>query len=140
MPLWNVYHPAGAYSEQEKREFAEHVTDVYTTVGLPAFYVVALFQEVDQGSFYVGGKPVTDRVRVAIDNIAGHPVDPATRDALRRRVGAVIQPFAAGKGLGWEFHIDETPNDLWMIDGFVPPPRGSAAEKTWATENRPIPY
>jgi hypothetical protein len=52
----------------------------------------------------------------------------------------VIEPFATGKGLRWEFHIDETPKDLWMIDGFVPPPSGSDAEKLWARENRPIPY
>ena len=26
MPLWNVYHPVGAYTEQEKREFAGRVT------------------------------------------------------------------------------------------------------------------
>jgi len=23
MPLWNIYHPIGAYSAQDKREFAE---------------------------------------------------------------------------------------------------------------------
>ena len=140
MPLWNVYHPVGAYTEQEKREFADRVTSIYQARGLPRFYVVILFHEVERGSFYVGGEPVDDRVRVAIDHIARHLADPARRDSARQRIGAVIQPFAAGKGLHWEFHIDETPRDLWMIDGFVPPPSGSDAEKLWAKENRAIPY
>jgi phenylpyruvate tautomerase PptA (4-oxalocrotonate tautomerase family) len=140
MPLWNVYHPVGAYTEQEKREFADRVTSVYEARGLPRFYVVTLFHEVDRGSFYVGGEPVDDRVRVAIDHIARHLDDPARRDSARQRIGAVIQPFAAGKDLHWEFHIDETPRDLWMIDGLVPPPPGSDAEKLWAKENRATPY
>jgi phenylpyruvate tautomerase PptA (4-oxalocrotonate tautomerase family) len=140
MPLWNVYHPVGAYTEQEKREFADRVTSIYEASGLPRFYVVTLFHEVERRSFYVGGEPVDDRVRVAIDHIARHLADPERRDSARQRIGAVIQPFAADKGLHWEFHIDETPRDLWMIDGFVPPPPGSDAEKLWAKENRAIAY
>jgi phenylpyruvate tautomerase PptA (4-oxalocrotonate tautomerase family) len=140
MPLWNVYHPVGAYTEQEKRDFADRVTSIYEARGLPRFYVVTLFHEVGRGSFYVAGEPVDDRVRVAIDHIARQLPDPGRRDAARERIGAVIQPFAAGKGLRWEFHIDETPRDLWMIDGLVPPPPGSDAEKLWAKENRAIPY
>jgi phenylpyruvate tautomerase PptA (4-oxalocrotonate tautomerase family) len=140
MPLWNVYHPVGAYSEEEKRDFAERVTSHYEAVGLPRFYVVTLFHEVDRGSFYVGGEPVDDVVRVAIDNIAIHGEYPARRESVRNRIGSVIQPFAAEKGLRWEFHVDETPSDLWMINGLVPPPHGSDAEQLWARENLAIPY
>jgi phenylpyruvate tautomerase PptA (4-oxalocrotonate tautomerase family) len=140
MPLWNVYHPVGAYNEQEKREFADRATSLYEARGLPRFYVVALFHEVSRGSFYVGGEPVDDRVRVAIDHIARRTEEPALRESVRQRIGAVIQAFAASKGLRWEFHVDETPRGLWMIDGLVPPPTGSDAEKLWAKENRAIPY
>jgi phenylpyruvate tautomerase PptA (4-oxalocrotonate tautomerase family) len=140
MPLWNVYHPVGAYTEQEKREFADRVTSSYEARGLPRFYVVTLFHEVDRGSFYVGGEPVDDVVRVAIDHIARQHPDPASRESARQRISALIQPFAAGKGLRWEFHIDETRSDLWVINGFAPPPGGSDAEKLWAKENRAIPY
>ena len=30
--------------------------------------------------------------------------------------------------------------DLWLINGLVPPPPSSDAEKQWARENRAIPY
>jgi phenylpyruvate tautomerase PptA (4-oxalocrotonate tautomerase family) len=140
MPLWNVYLPVGAYSPHEKRQFANRVTGFYEARGLPRFYVVTLFHEVDRGSFYVGGEPVDDRVRVAIDHIARHYADTASRESARQLIAAVIQPFAADKGLRWEFHIDETPRELWLIDGLVPPPAGSDAEKRWAKENRPTPY
>jgi hypothetical protein len=98
------------------------------------------FHEVDRGSFYVGGEPVDDRVRVAIDHIARRTEDPAGRESLRSRIGDVIEPFATAKGLRWEFHVDQTPRDLWVIDGLVPPPTGSDAENLWAKENRAIPY
>ena len=140
MPLWNVYHPVGAYSEEEKRDFAERVTSHYEAAGLPRFYVVTLFHEVDRGSFYIGGEPVDDVVRIAIDHIAIHLEDPAWRESVRNQLGSVVQSFAAEKGLRWEFHVDETPTDLWMINGLVPPPHGSDAEQLWARENRAIPY
>ncbi|MGY4921918.1 tautomerase family protein [Streptomyces sp. 900105755] len=38
-----------------------------------------------------------------------------------------------------EFHIDETPRDLWRTDGIAPPLSKSEAEKLWVQENRPIP-
>jgi len=140
MPLWNVYHPVGAYSDEEKRDFAARVASDYEAAGLPRFYVVTIFHEVDRGSFYVGGEPVDDVVRVWIDHIARHAEDPAKRESVRSRISSVIQPFATEKGLRWEFHVDETPSDLWVINGLVPPPHGSDAERLWARENRAIPY
>jgi len=73
MPLWNVYHPVGAYSSEEKREFAGVAASLYESRGLPRFYVVTLFHEVESDSFYVGGRPAGDVVRVAIDHIARPP-------------------------------------------------------------------
>jgi hypothetical protein len=56
--------------------------------------VVTLFHEVSQGSFYVGGEPVDDVVRVVIEHTAQ---DPARRAAGRHRIADMIQPFVAGK-------------------------------------------
>ena len=43
-------------------------------------------------------------------------------------------------GLHWEFHVDETSEDLWMINGLVPPPGRSEAEKAWARANAATAY
>ena len=102
--------------------------------------MVTLFHEMDRGSFFVGGEPADDVVRVAIDIFARDVDNQARRESVRHRIGAVIQPFATAKGLRWEFHVDQTPRDLWMINGLVPPPAGSDAEQLWAKENRAIPY
>jgi len=97
MPLWNVYHPAGAYTVEEKREFADRVTGLYAARGLPRFYVGVLFHEVDRGSFYVGGEPTGDVVRVAIDHIARHIADPAGREESRRLINQRADPVVRGR-------------------------------------------
>lgn len=55
MPLWNIYHPVGAYTEDDKHAFAKRVTDLYGM--LPKFYVDVIFQEISKDSFYIGGEP-----------------------------------------------------------------------------------
>jgi phenylpyruvate tautomerase PptA (4-oxalocrotonate tautomerase family) len=45
MPLWNIYCPEGAYSRDEKRAFADQITDLYAEFGLPRFYVNVMFNE-----------------------------------------------------------------------------------------------
>ena len=40
MPLWNIYHPVGAYTAEEKQEMARRIADIYI---IPRFYVGVLF-------------------------------------------------------------------------------------------------
>ncbi len=140
MPLWSIHHPVGVYSAADKREFATAITEYYTRIGLPQFYVVTHFHEVDAESFLVGGEPVSSTVRIVIEHIAGHSPDAESRRRIGESVQRIIAPFTLDRGLHAEFHIDETPADLWMIDGRWPPPAGSAEERQWAKQNRPLPY
>jgi phenylpyruvate tautomerase PptA (4-oxalocrotonate tautomerase family) len=140
MPLWHIYHPPGAYTPQQKQQFADDITGLYTRVGLPRFYVVALFHGVDQASFYIGGKPSKTAVRIVVEHIALKMEDPARRIQNREAIARLVAPHTTERDLYCEFHIDETPRDLWMMDGIAPPPFKSEAEKLWVQENRPIPY
>jgi hypothetical protein len=65
MPLWHVYHPVGAYTEQEKREFAGRVTDVYQAAGLPLFWLL--------------GRSVHEIRKMRRDNLSSS-TSPAPRD------------------------------------------------------------
>lgn len=50
-----------------------------------------------------------------------------------------MEPHIAARGdLKWEYHINETPRDLWTTEGIRPPPFRSAEEKVWAREDRPL--
>ena len=40
----------------------------------------------------------------------------------------------------WEISIDETPFDLWSLQGELAPPFESVAEKRWVKENKASSY
>ena len=68
MPLWKFYHPEGAFSAEDKQAIAGKITRIYRM--LPSFYVGVVFQPVPKDSFFVGGEPADDFVRIWVDHIA----------------------------------------------------------------------
>ena len=136
MPLWTVYHPPETYTAEDRQAFAEAVVSLYPI--LPDFYVGTVFREVPAESFYIGGKPVDGFVRIAVDHIARQ----FSSDAMRRKwldmVNGALGPFLGERGLDWELHVDETPNELWLIQGMRPPLPNTAGEKLWMAEGRPV--
>lgn len=139
MPMWIVNCPPDAYSAEDKQAFADRITDLYANFGLPRFYVSVLFQELPNDAFFIGGQPTGDFVRVWIDQIARR-VPKGHERPWMERVNQTLAPFVADRGFRWEVHIDDTPFELWSIQGLFPPPAGSAAEKQWASDNRASAY
>lgn len=137
MPLWKIYHPVDAFSAEEKQQLAERITALYRR--LPKFYVGVVFQAVDSGSFFIGAKPADNFVRIWIDHIARTLPTPELRKWWIGQCDEALAPYIRDKGLDWEFHIDETPFDLWSIQGIRPPTADSEDEKRWIRENKPTP-
>ncbi len=54
MPLWKVYHPAGAYTAEDKKNLSERLTGLYAAIPIPKFYVVVLFEEVAKELLFCG--------------------------------------------------------------------------------------
>jgi phenylpyruvate tautomerase PptA (4-oxalocrotonate tautomerase family) len=137
MPLWKFYHPVGAFTADDKKALAERITKLYTASKLPAFYVGVVFQEVAEDSFFIGGEPTSKFVRIWIDHIARTMDTKEQRDRALKAFNAAIAPYVHDRGFSWEFHIDETPFDLWSIQGFRPPLPGTEDEARWIRENKP---
>ncbi|GAA1369252.1 tautomerase family protein [Catellatospora chokoriensis] len=141
MPLWIVQHTPGVFTDERKHRLAARIADHYEEIGLPRFYVMTLFREIRPEDFFVGGEPASVAVRIVIDHIARHHPDRDSRRRTAQWVKAILQPdLEHVAGLHWEFHVDETSEDLWMINGLVPPPGGSEAEKLWARNNTTSSY
>jgi phenylpyruvate tautomerase PptA (4-oxalocrotonate tautomerase family) len=140
MPLWKIHHPAGAYSLEDKNQFAEAITQVYEAVPIPRFYVVVIFEEVAADSFFVGGVAHGTFVRIQIDQMARTLPGPVIREWWVKNVDRVIAPWVRDRGYDWEFTITEPPFDLWSLQGQIPPPFESVAEKRWIQENKATPY
>lgn len=140
MPFWKIYHPVGAFSAEDKQELSKRITGLYR--GLPRFYVIVVFQEVSPDSFFMGGEPAHNFVRIWVDHIArSFPKDAKEMKAKwLGRAEKALAPYVAERGRDWEIHIDETPFDLWQVQGLAPPPPNSEHERRWTEENRPSPY
>ena len=141
MPLWTIYHSPGVFEADEKRELAARIADHYERAGLPRFYVMTVFSETRPEDMYVGGEQADAGVRVVIDHIARHSADEVERRRIAYWIKDILEPYL-GKhaGVHWEFHADETSEDLWMINGLVPPPARSEAEQAWALANAASAY
>jgi phenylpyruvate tautomerase PptA (4-oxalocrotonate tautomerase family) len=140
MPLWKIHHPAGEYSDADKKAFSEAITRVYEAVPIPRFYVVVIFEGVATGDMFVGGDSHGKFVRIQIDQMARTLPGPVIREWWVRSLDDVIAPWVRDRGYDWEFTITEPPFDLWSLQGQIPPPFESVAEKRWIEENKATPY
>jgi phenylpyruvate tautomerase PptA (4-oxalocrotonate tautomerase family) len=137
MPLWDIFIPENAYTEQDKEQLSEAITSIYVDyVDLPKFYVVVAFHEKPANSIYVGGKADNSFVRIRVDHFARQLNTVEERALCMAVIEEKLAPFVKDRGFNWEVHIDETPMDLWRVQGLVPPPPGSETERLWAQQNR----
>jgi phenylpyruvate tautomerase PptA (4-oxalocrotonate tautomerase family) len=140
MPLWKIVHPVGAYTAEDKKDFSEAISTVYMAVPIPKFYVVVLFEEIEAENIYVGGESRNDFVRINIDQMARTLPGPVIREWWVRSLDVMIKPWVGDRGYDHEFNITEPPFDLWSLNGFIPPPFESRAEKRWIAENKASEY
>lgn len=138
MPLWKIYHPVGAYSSEDKAAISKSITDVYAR-GMPRFYVGVVFQEVEADSFYIGGVSHPKFVRIWVDHIARTFPSDEVKVRFFEKMNQIFAPWISERGYDWELHVDETPFDLWTIQGYFPPREGTEDEKRWMAENRASP-
>lgn len=164
MPLWQLFTPENAYTPEERAEFAEQITNIYSSpeakenfgFSFPRFYTSVVFHEIKADSFFVGGEPRNQFVQIEVVHIAGgsdddeRPVNDQvaatmglTVEALMERyftmVNRVLKPFVADRGYEVEFHVENAPAVTWRIDGMIPPPPGSEDELRWVAENKASP-
>lgn len=144
MPLWLIFHPDGTFEDDASKEaLAADIVKIYTSAGLPAFYVVTNFIKMPGNTILVGGKKLSkDKpfIRLAIEHIAVTlPDEDETYKKVANAVDAALKPHIADKGYDWEFHIDETERRLWKINGMFPPAFGSEGERIWYQENWAVP-
>src|ERR1700689_306555 len=98
MPLWKIHHPVGAYTPEDKKEFAEAITRVYEAVPIARFYVVVIFEEVAADSFYVGGESHDRFVRLQIGQMARTLPGPVIREWWVRNLDQATAPGSGARG------------------------------------------
>jgi phenylpyruvate tautomerase PptA (4-oxalocrotonate tautomerase family) len=140
VPLWQIFYPKGAYTAEDKAALSGRITAIYANIPIPKFYVVVIFHELPADSLYVGGKPRSDFVRFKIDQMARTLPGQVYQEWWLRRVEEIIAPFVTERGFDSEVQIAELGRDLWTMNGLIPPPFESIAEKKWGKEDKATPY
>jgi phenylpyruvate tautomerase PptA (4-oxalocrotonate tautomerase family) len=84
MPTYVVTTSAGRLSQQQKCDLAASITRIHCTVtGAPAYFAQVLFNDVQEGNYFVAGKPlVGDIVFVHGEIRAGRDLDTKQRIIL----------------------------------------------------------
>jgi phenylpyruvate tautomerase PptA (4-oxalocrotonate tautomerase family) len=143
MPLWNIYYSENTLTVEDKAGLAAQITPIYTSIGLPDFYVNVLFHPLPPSDLYIAAKPHNNFMRVQIQHIALHFENATNKkksqDLFLRTVDKILGPVCQKYGMDWEYHCFETPRELWKIAGLVPPGYGSAEEKEWFANGKPSP-
>jgi hypothetical protein len=67
MPHWLIYHPSSTFqSEDDRRAIIQDITKIYTSVGLPAIFVVVNFIKLEPNDSWVGGEKRTEKPFVSL--------------------------------------------------------------------------
>uniref|UniRef100_A0A914CIW7 Tautomerase cis-CaaD-like domain-containing protein n=1 Tax=Acrobeloides nanus TaxID=290746 RepID=A0A914CIW7_9BILA len=140
MPLHRIFYSPGTFSEQDKEALAAHITKLYTSVGLPAFYVVVLFLPVEEQNYFVGGKKTNKFVRIIVQHIARQFQNSKQADKFISKYEEILAPFIKERGLDWEVHFEHVERNYWRENGLEVPLPNTIAEKEWVRLNKAVPY
>ncbi len=150
MPLWQLFVPEDAYTEEEKVDLGDRITNIYSdNFDLPRFYTTVIFHDLKPASFLVGGEKRGKFVQVVIVHAARTAGQIADRlgvseadvnNVFLKLAHEALEPYVPGRGYESELHVENVPHETWNIDGMEPPPPWSEVEKKWARDNRSSPY
>ena len=150
MPLWQLFVPEDAYTEDEKLDLGDRITNIYSdNFDLPRFYTTVIFHDLKPASFLVGGEKRGKFVQVVIVHAARTAGQIAERlgvseadvnNVFLKLAHEALDPYVPGRGYESELHVENVPHETWNIDGMEPPPPWSEVEKKWARDNRSSPY
>ncbi|KAI9933576.1 hypothetical protein ASPWEDRAFT_174736 [Aspergillus wentii DTO 134E9] len=139
MPRWTFETIPDTLSATEKDSLAQHITDIYVELGIPAFLVNVFFHENRVGCFYSGGRTPPNAIFFGIDHAARTFPSEEARLTFIARINSIVRPILAPKAIKWEYNIYEHPRDNWRVNGMVPPVDVDGMRE-WFVKNEPVAY
>ncbi|WP_156759907.1 tautomerase family protein [Microbacterium karelineae] len=141
MPYFKISTPIGAYTDEDKQAIAKAITDACTLyVQIPAFFVNVYFDEIAPNNTYTGGESRDNFVRIMADTSARQMPTAEMRAGAMSVLVEAMRPFIQDRGYHSEINLDETPLDLWRVDGIVAPVDSPEIFDRWIKENRAVPW
>ncbi|EED14410.1 conserved hypothetical protein [Talaromyces stipitatus ATCC 10500] len=123
MPYWKIYHGLDTLEPSDKTTLSKSITEYYTSLGLPAFYVNIFYFPLPEQEFYVGGVPQGKKISIEITHIAKQ-IDPTIQKFskyFKNSIDKILRPYTIDRGVQVEFCVVQVPPQLWRINGIDPP-------------------
>ena len=164
MPLWHLYVPEDAFTDEDMHDLANRITNIYSSpeamenfgFSFPRFYTSVIFHEIKPARFCIGGEPRDKFIQIQVAHIAGGTDgdDRPVNDQVAETMGVTVQelfdryfslvlpalkPYIEDRGYEWEFSIQNDPAVSWRIDGMIPPAPGTEDMRRWDKENKASP-
>ncbi|KAF7976108.1 hypothetical protein HWV62_7537 [Athelia sp. TMB] len=138
MPLHRLYAPVGLYSDQDRKDIAAAITEVYKI--LPRFYVVVLFIDLPATHYFVSGKNEDKFLRIGVEHLARYFGDDETKRKFLDVYETALKPWTKDRGIDWEVQIAQEDRALWNENGMSPPLPNTEDEALWRELNKAVPY
>jgi hypothetical protein len=131
MPFWKIYHSLNTLTQQDKATLSASITEYYTSIGLPAFYVNIFYLPLSSADFFVGGKPIFKKLSIEILHIARQwqSTEHARTTRFKDSITEILRPYTTDKGVQVEFCVLQGPPQLWRINGIDPPENNEDGEE-----------
>jgi phenylpyruvate tautomerase PptA (4-oxalocrotonate tautomerase family) len=129
MPTYTVTAPRGQLGASQKAWIAEGITRVHSeTTGAPSYFAQVIFNEVDEGNYFVGGRPLShNQVFVHGQIRAGRTLE--NKSALiSSMLEAVAQAASVPRTSVWIYIVDLQARQMVECGHVLPEP---GDEPTW---------
>ncbi|KAA8647679.1 hypothetical protein EYZ11_006876 [Aspergillus tanneri] len=140
MPRWTFHLSSGILSDLQKDQLANAITEIYTNIGFPAFWVNVFFNESPTRGYYVGGKHKHRSVFLIVDHAAQSFGSEETRLNFLASIDKIVRPIFEPQNIDWELNVYEHPSDNWRINGMIPPVGNPVMLEKWVQANKPVPF
>ncbi|KAK5940195.1 hypothetical protein PMZ80_007615 [Knufia obscura] len=138
MTLWRISSRPGSLSDDEKATLNTTITNFYTQRGVPSFYVIILFNTLEQNDVHTGDTYLNPNlVRITVEQKAPGLSAGVTDDEAEARTRLVAplfqnldrdlevlnkQRLLLGESeVLWEISVKDIPRERWQIQGLRTP-------------------
>lgn len=128
MPTYTVSAPAGRLSAEVKARIAKAVTKTHSQVtGAQTFFAQVMFQEVQEGNWFIGGEPLDGRQFFIQGQIrGGRPAEMKNKLLLGLR-DALASALEVPTNTVWSYLIELPPSHMVEFGHVLPEPGDEAA-------------
>ncbi len=123
MPTYTVTVPRGQLDAAQKTRIAEGITRVHSdTTGAPSYFAQVIFNEVPEGNYFVGGRPLSHGQVFVHGQIRGGRSAESKSALIASMLEAVVEAAAVPRTGVWIYIVDLQARQMVEFGHVLPEP------------------